>query len=44
MHGWPGPLIEALNRWNFDAVMSTVNYYDRFNYPEIEGELFAACK
>lgn len=39
MHGWPGPLIEALNRDCFDAVMSTVNYYDRFNYPEIEEEL-----
>lgn len=39
MHGWPGPLLEALRRWNFDAVMSTINYYDRFNYPEIEKEL-----
>lgn len=39
MHGWPGPLLEALRRWNFDAVMSTINYYDRFNYPEIEGQL-----
>lgn len=39
MHGWPGPLIEALKRDTFDTVMTTVNYYDRFNYPEIEGEL-----
>lgn len=39
MHGWPGTLIEALNRDRFDAVMSTINYYDRFNYPEIEGKL-----
>ena len=39
MHVWPGPLIEALHRWNFDAVMSTINYYDHFNYPEIETEL-----
>ena len=39
MHGWPGPLIEALNRDRFDAVMSTINYYDRFNYPEIEDRL-----
>lgn len=38
-HGWPGPLIDALQRDAFDAVMSTINYYDRFNYPEIEGEL-----
>lgn len=39
MHGWPGTLIEALNRYPFDAVMTTVNYYDRFNFPGIEGEL-----
>ena len=39
MHGWPGPLIEALHRDRFDAVMTTVNYYDRFNYPEIEQQL-----
>ncbi len=39
MHGWPGPLVEALHRDRFEAVMTTVNYYDRFNYPEIENEL-----
>lgn len=39
MHGWPGTLIEALGRWDFDAVMSTINYYDRFNFPEIRDEL-----
>lgn len=44
MHGWPGPLVEALSRWNFDAVMSTINYYDRFNFPEIEGELLPLAK
>ena len=44
MHGWPGPLIEALHRWPFDAVMSTVNYYDRFNYPEIEEKLLPLAR
>lgn len=39
MHGWPGTLIEALRRYDFDAVMSTINYYDRFNFPEIENTL-----
>ncbi|MCL2462773.1 MAG: aldo/keto reductase [Defluviitaleaceae bacterium] len=39
MHGWPGGLIEALNRGYFDVVMSTVNYFDRCNYPEIENTL-----
>lgn len=38
-HGWPGALIEALHRDKFDVIMSTINYYDRCNYPEIEGEL-----
>ena len=44
MHGWPGTLVEALNRDCFDAVMSTVNYYDRFNYPEIERELLPLAR
>lgn len=44
MHGWPGTLIEALNRDRFDAVMSTINYYDRFNYPEIEKELLPLAR
>ena len=39
MHGQPDVLIEALRRYPFDAVMSTINYYDRFNFPKIEDEL-----
>lgn len=39
MHGQPDVLIEALHQYPFDAVMSTINYYDRFNFPEIEKEL-----
>ena len=39
MHGAPYVLIEALHRYPFDAVMSTINYYDRFNFPDIEGTL-----
>lgn len=39
MHGQPDILIEALKQYSFDAVMSTINYYDRFNYPEIEDKL-----
>jgi len=44
MHGWPGGLIEALNRGYFEVVMSTVNYYDRCNYPEIEGILLPLAR
>jgi pyruvate/2-oxoglutarate/acetoin dehydrogenase E1 component len=39
MHGQPDVLIEALNAYDFAAVMTTVNYYDRFNFPEIEDKL-----
>ncbi|HEX2925747.1 MAG TPA: aldo/keto reductase [Ruminiclostridium sp.] len=39
MHGQPDVLIQALKEHDFDAVMSTINYYDRFNFPEIEDEL-----
>ncbi len=39
MHGQPDVLVAALKAYPFVAVMSTINYYDRFNFPEIEGEL-----
>ncbi|HEY5525046.1 MAG TPA: aldo/keto reductase [Clostridium sp.] len=39
MHGYPDTLIEALKNYPFDAVMATINYFDRFNFPEIEKEL-----
>jgi predicted aldo/keto reductase-like oxidoreductase len=39
MHGQSDILIEALQRYQFDAVMATINYYDRFNFPEIENKL-----
>lgn len=38
-HGWADTLIEALNRYPFDAVMHTFNYLDRFNYPSGEKDL-----
>ena len=39
MHGQADVLIESLKRYPFDAVMTTINYYDRFNFPEIEDVL-----
>lgn len=39
MHGQPDVLIEALNAYDFSAVMTTINYYDHFNFPEIEDVL-----
>jgi len=39
MHGQPDVLIKALKEYPFDAVMTTINYYDHFNFPEIQSEL-----
>lgn len=39
MHGQPDVLIQSLHDYPFDAVMSTINYYDHCNFPEIENEL-----
>lgn len=39
MHGQPDVLIQALKQYPFDAVMTTINYYDKFNFPEIEDVL-----
>jgi len=38
-HGHPELLIEAVQRYPFDVVMSNFSYYDRFNFPLIEGAL-----
>lgn len=39
MHGQPDVLIEALNRADFEVVMTTLNYYDVNNFPKLLGEL-----
>jgi uncharacterized protein len=39
MHGQPDVLIRALKEYPFDAVMTTINYFDRFNFPEIQDVL-----
>lgn len=39
MHGQPDVLIEALNRYPFEAVMTTINYFDNCNFPTILTEL-----
>lgn len=36
MHGQPDVLIRALKEYPFEAVMTTINYYDHFNFPEID--------
>ncbi len=36
MHGQPDVLIKSIESYPFDAVMPTINYFDRFNFPKIE--------
>jgi predicted aldo/keto reductase-like oxidoreductase len=38
-HGHPEIMMEALKRYRFDVIMTTFNYYDRFNFPLIEEAL-----
>jgi predicted aldo/keto reductase-like oxidoreductase len=38
-HGYPETLVDALQRYPFDVIMSNFNYYDRFSFPGIEAEL-----
>jgi predicted aldo/keto reductase-like oxidoreductase len=44
MHGQPDVLIRALKEYPFEAVMTTINYYDHFNFPEIQKELLPLAK
>ncbi|MEN8906211.1 MAG: aldo/keto reductase [Clostridiales bacterium] len=39
MHGQPDILIEGIKRYEFEAVMATINYFDNCNFPTIEKEL-----
>jgi predicted aldo/keto reductase-like oxidoreductase len=38
-HGHPELMLEALDRYPFDVVMSVFNYYDCFNFPALEEQL-----
>lgn len=38
-HGHPQLMIQALEAYPFDVIMTNFNYYDRFNFPLIEDEL-----
>ncbi len=43
-HGVPDVLIRALREYHFDAVMTGFNFYDRFNFPEVEKTLIPLAK
>ncbi|MHB9024452.1 MAG: aldo/keto reductase [Armatimonadota bacterium] len=38
-HGQPVGLLRALRDYRFDALMTQVNYYDHFNFPDVQGRL-----
>ncbi|WP_292590820.1 aldo/keto reductase [Mesotoga sp. UBA5557] len=44
-HGYGGTLLKALKEYPFDLFMTQMNYYDRFNFPEIETKVipFSVC-
>lgn len=44
MHGQPDVLIEAITEYPFEVVMSTINYYDTFNFPKIADVLLPLAK
>jgi len=39
-HGQPMGLLHILPRYKFDAVMVAMNYYDHFNFPDIQDIIF----
>ena len=43
-HGIPDVLIKALKQYNFDAVMTGFNFFDRFNFPDAENILIPLAK
>ena len=38
-HGHPELMMQALERYPFDVIMTGTNYYDRFNFPRVEEQL-----
>lgn len=44
MHGEPSSLIAALNQYPFDAVMTTINYFDDNNFPDIQNKLMPLAR
>ncbi|HUX11600.1 MAG TPA: aldo/keto reductase [Spirochaetia bacterium] len=43
-HGQPDALIAAVRAYRYDVLMTGFNYFDRFNFPTIEGELLPLCR
>ena len=42
-HGQQDAIIHGIRNYPFDVVMTGVNFYDQFNYPDTEGIIFPEC-
>jgi aryl-alcohol dehydrogenase-like predicted oxidoreductase len=42
-HGRPAGIRYSIENHPYDVLMTGFNYFDRFNYPQIEGELLPLC-
>jgi predicted aldo/keto reductase-like oxidoreductase len=42
-HGRPAGILYSVQNYDYDVLMTGFNYYDRFNFPQIEGELLPLC-
>lgn len=42
-HGRPDALVGAVRAYRYDVLMTGFNYFDRFNFPAVEGELLPLC-
>jgi predicted aldo/keto reductase-like oxidoreductase len=43
-HGRPSGLIHAVEHYPYDVLMTGFNYFDHFNFPQIEEELLPLCQ
>ena len=42
-HGRPSGLLHAIEHYQYDVLMTGFNYFDHFNFPQIEEELLPLC-
>jgi predicted aldo/keto reductase-like oxidoreductase len=42
-HGRPAGILYSVQHHPYDVLMTGFNYLDRFNFPQLEGELLALC-
>jgi len=42
-HGRPSGILYSVQNHFYDVLMTGFNYYDRFNYPQVEDELLPLC-